>query len=213
MRLKINKKHYLIILGAAVFILSIFLIPSGLKFVRRLLNWPQSFSNIQNTNSKLLPLLLQKGDFSKDWQWDLIITYQNDKDPLNGENRIIEFSTRQFVGLYKNHSVRVMHSIYRYKDDFSLSNIKLDPALESVGLNNVTEKFTFSMPEEFDREPNCYLGMDYHQNTISRCVLVKKKNNILERVDIDVYKDMTKELIKQATIDIQSYLESRTPPK
>lgn len=212
MKPKINKKYLLNLLLTTAFVLSVFLLPSGLKFVRRMLNWPQSFSTIHNTDSRLLPLLLQQDDFSKEWQWDLVITNQSNGDPLRGENRILEFATKQFVGLYKKHSVRVVHYIYRYENRFSLSSIEVNLNLKSIGLLDVNEKFTFNLPETFNQKlVGCYHGIDKHQSPVSRCIFIIQNNNILERVDVDIYNDMTKELIKQATIAVHNYLKSKKP--
>lgn len=207
MKLKINEKKLLFIFLATAFLLSVFLLPSGIKSVRRILNRPQFFSDIQDTDSKLLSLLLQKDDFSEDWQWDLVITNQSNVDPLRGENRVLEFSLRQFVGLYKKHSVRVVHYIYQYENQFNLSNIEVNPNLKSIGLHNIIEEFAFNLPETFDQKlAGCYLGTDKYQSTVSRCILIIQKNNIFERVDVDIYDDITKELIKPATMAVFNYL-------
>jgi hypothetical protein len=193
-----NKKYLLVALS---FLLVVSLLYSQ-KYVKRLLNSPVIDWSVQNSESKLLPLLINEGGFSGEWKWDLIVTYQNDQ-PIFDSN-LDEYATRKLVGVYEKHDVRITDSLFRYYDDISFSDNNNDPNLDSVGVTSIKEVFSLS-GDDFpnSKGPTCYVGEDNYKNILTRCVIVVINNNLSERIDIDIYRSASKDSVEKIVLDVQ----------
>ena len=74
--------------------------------------------NIGNIRNKGINLLVgSKGKFSKDWSWDMAITYSTYKNEiikLNGQKDLLYYNA-QFAGLVNNSVGHPVGSFYGYK--------------------------------------------------------------------------------------------------
>lgn len=177
------------------------------KYIRRLFNTPKIVWTVQDSNSKLLPLLIGEDDFPSAWTWDLIVTNQSDQ-PSYASN-LDEYARRKFVGVYGQHDIRVIHSLYQYDGYAALPDDNIDPRLDSIGVTSIKSSFplaNINLPN--DKNPICYSGDDNYNARVTRCMTVINNEALQERIDVDIYGSVSKELIEKIVFAVYGLLKT-----
>ncbi|MBK9924728.1 MAG: hypothetical protein IPP66_05475 [Anaerolineales bacterium] len=203
---KILRKILQITLYVTLFLVFIFIVGSSQKYVRRLFHQPLTNISVENPNSALLSMLINKSKFSGDWWWNIITTHQGDHPQYNAN--INEFAIRFLVGYYRGHDVRFTHTLNKY---ITASNeINTDPMWTSIGVSNPVDQVLIPIPESSTfLDPVCYIGIDKADRRTTRCVLIREDRNIQERIELDIYGETSVEVMSPLVNNIVMFFDEK----